>query len=585
MAIVALPEQKTVSEILNVLLVEDDHNDHVAIVNALRRHDFEQFNITLTVNLSECLESLASQRFDLVIADLTLSDGEPETVICRLAAFSEKVPIIVLTNINDERVFQMAISVGIEDYFAKSYMHDVQLLYKTINFSIERHRIKSHLRLARSEHERLATHDIICNIPNRLLFLDRLDRMIARCEHHDDSMALVFVDLDGFKPINDGVGHDAGDHVLSVVARRIQEQLRDSDTVARVGGDEFALLIPFRGDSYYVDQVLQNIKRVISQPVMYQKLACSVTASIGVARYPKDADNRQSLMQFADFAMLEAKTNGGNRIRYFRESMAHSHHLRCRLEEELRDALDNNQLELCYQPVIELENGDLYGIEAVMNWPRSGEVMCHTDILRVSERSRLLVRLGHYMLDRLRMDIERLAQSGAKRLMINTSAAQLRHSGFFDSLLEVANFWHGLERQFCVEIAEPELAIDRKSLVPVVRKLAKHRLKLVLDHFGIDQASLSYLKKFDIDGIKIDESYLCDQTSSMRDSQVLKAIVGLVNELKLDCIAVGVENAGQDACLKEIGCRLAQGPYYSRQLNVGELPRHASNLHLLHVRK
>ena len=495
---------------------------------------------------------------------------------------------MVLTSVSDECVAQMAISSGIEDYFVKDYLNDVNLLFKTINFSIERHRIKSQLRRARCEHEYMATHDVVCDIPNRLLFLDRLNSALAQSDRCGASLALVFIDLDGFKPVNDGLGHDAGDYVLSTVARRVQRQVRGSDTIARIGGDEFAVLLPRCDDGFNLDQVLQNIKRVISEPFMYQSLSCSVTASIGVATYPKDAVTRHDLMYFSDLAMFEAKEQGGNRIRYFRTPMADGRQCRRQLENDLREALDKHELILNYQPVMQLDDG-LYGVEAVLHWPRlcEGDDMNHSDILQVAEDGRLVVRLGHYMLDKLSADMERLVQSGAKRLMVNSNVGQLRHNGFVDALGEIAKLWSNVGRECYVEIAESEIARDKKSVASAIRKLNKYKIKCMIDHFGAGQASLSYLKSVDlgVDAVKIDSSYICDVESDKRDSSVLKAIIGLIDDLGLVCIALGVETEGQDACIKSLGCQLAQGRYYSRDIGLCDLPLETGNISLLQSRR
>ncbi len=570
---------------LNLLLVEKDYNDYVIIVNALRRHDYEQFNITRACRLDDAIEMIASERFDLVISDLNLPDSDSINTVCSLGHYAELVPIIILTSISDQRICQMAISVGIEDYFVKDYFNDIELLCKTINFSIERHRIKSQLRRVCAEHEHMATHDVICDIPNRLLFLDRLNHALSHSDRHGDSLALVYIDLDGFKPVNDGLGHDVGDFLLSTVAHRIQNQVRESDTLARIGGDEFAVLLPRCDDVMNLDQVLQNIKRVISEPVMYQSLTSSVTASIGVASYPKDATTRHNLMHFADLAMFDAKERGGNRIRYFRQSMTDGRQRRCQLENDLRDALDKQELALHYQSVMQLEDNSLYAIEVLLHWPRrcEGGDMMHGEILQAAENSRLVVRLGHYMLEKLGADMERLVQSGAKRLTVNCNVGQLRHGGFVEALAEINTLWNNFGRQCYVEIAESEIARDKKAVISAIRKLDKLGIKSVIDHFGESYASLSYLKAVDfaIDAVKIDRSYLCDMNSNKYDSRTLKAIIGLISDLELDCVVLGVETAEQDAYIRSLGCQLAQGSYYSQGVGLADLPRPASNISLL----
>ncbi len=583
------PQANQKGETLNLLLVEPDHNDYTTIVSALRRHDYEQFNITHVSRIDDAIRALGQERYDLVISEFNLPDSRSAGTVYKLGQYAESVPIIMLASIRNEHVAQMAINNGIEDYLAKDYLNDIHLLFKTINFSIERHRIKSQLRRARTEYDYMATHDVICAIPNRLLFLDRLNHALSHSDRSGDSLALVFINLDDFKPVNYDLGHDAGDFILSTVARRIQNQVRESDTVARISGDEFAVLLPCCDDALNLDQALQNIKRVLSEPFMYQNLTCSVTASIGVATYPKDAVTRHKLMYFADLAMCEAKEQGGNRIRYFRVSMAAGLQHRRQLENDLRDALDKDELVLNYQPVLRLGDDALYGVEVLLHWPRSGKDgdMGQCELLRVAEDSRLAVRLGHYMLKNLSIDMQRLVQSGAQRLMINCSIMQLRHNGFVDTLSEITKLWNNFGRECFVEIAESDMARDKKSALSAIRKLNKCRVRCVIDHFGAGQYSLSYLKTmgYGIDVVKIDPGYICDADSDECASSVLKAMISLIEDLGLACIALGVNTAEQDACIRSLGCQIAQGLYYSRNVKLNSLPREASNISLLQSRK
>lgn len=573
---------------LNVLLVEDNHNDYILILNALRRHNFEQFSITRVSCLDEAVEVVDDENYDLIISSLNLPDSNSINSICKLGQYTDRFPIIVLTNISDECLAQMAISTGIEDCFVKSYLKDASLLPKTINFSIERHRIKSQLRLARREHEYMATHDAVCDVPNRLLFLDRLNHAIAHSDRCGDRLALLFIDLDDFKAVNDSAGHDAGDYLLSTIARRIQSQVRETDTISRMGGDEFAILLPRCDHALNLDQVLQNIKRAVSAFVLYQGQTLSVTASIGVALYPKDASSRHKLMYYTDLAMFEAKEQGGNRVRYFRESMADGHQRRRRLENELRQAIDKSELSLSYQPIKELADGSLYGFEVMLDWPRLKRegAMSHRETLRAAEDSRQIVRLGHYMIEQLSDDMERLVQSGAQRLLINSNVAMLRHNGFMEALAEIAALWNSFGRVCYVEIAESEAASDLKSVASIVAKLKKYQIKLVLDHFGAGNASLSCLKSIDaVDTVKLDSSYLCDATSTQRDRNILRAIFRLVDDIGLPCIALGVETAEQEACIKTLGCQLAQGSLYAQSMSVCDLPLELANISLLKRRR
>ena len=418
----------------------------------------------------------------------------------------------------------------------------------------------------------LAQHDALTDLPNRLLLNDRLDRAIELGRRHKRQLAVLFLDLDRFKHINDSLGHDVGDQLLRSVAERLVSGLRGSDTVSRQGGDEFVVVLSDMDHAATAIVSAEKILDTVAEPHLVSGHKLHITASIGVSVYPADGHDAETLLKNADIAMYHAKERGRGGYQFFQREMNVRAIERRSLESRLRRALDRKEFVLHYQPKMDLESGAILGAEALIRWRHPGlGLLPPSRFVPIAEDSGLIVPIGQWVLHeacrQARAWQARAWQDAGKRPMtmaVNVSAVEFRHPGFFECVRQILE-QTGLEpRCLELEVAETVLMADTQSTLPVLRELKALGVQLTLDDFGTGNSSLSRLKEFPIDALKIDKSFVGDITSGDRGASIVRAVISMGKNLNQRVIAEGVETAQQLAFLQAQGCREGQGFYFSR---------------------
>ena len=426
------------------------------------------------------------------------------------------------------------------------------------------------LQSANAELQQRAFADALTGLPNRLLFEDRLRHTLLRLDranHHrvEDRLAVLFIDLDGFKPVNDSFGHAAGDAILMIAADRLRELTRDCDTVARVGGDEFLLLLEDIASTADAMSVASRVLETLSQPFVLEGKAVEITCSIGIVVHP-DHGERDRLVAHADAAMYAAKRAGGSGYVLFEPHMGSEAAEQLELQGDLRHALERGQLALHYQPKIDSARGCISGVEALLRWnhPTRGMVP-PTVFIALAERFGLINRLGNWVIDEACRQIAEWRGDGVRmRVAINLSVHQLRESGLAGRIAATLRR-HGVEPdQLLCEITETVAMEDIKATQHTFDELARIGVFLSIDDFGTGYSSLNYLRQLPAQQIKIDRSFVSDIEHKKDARAVVDAVVRLAHALGLRVVAEGVETVGQHNILMAMGCDELQGFFYAR---------------------
>jgi diguanylate cyclase (GGDEF)-like protein/PAS domain S-box-containing protein len=418
------------------------------------------------------------------------------------------------------------------------------------------------------EHIRhLAQHDVLTNLPNRMLLTDRIGQAIAQAARASKSVAVLFLDLDRFKTINDSLGHEMGDRVLLAVAKRLSDALREGDTVARLGGDEFVVALPEISDTRDVGAVAGKVLKAVSQPLRIDHLELHIEVSIGVSLYPEDGQDADTLMRKADTAMYHAKSSGRNNYQFFTAEMNAAVHKRLALETGLRQALARDEFLIHYQPQIDLATSRVVSVEALVRWrhPEHG-VQLPVEFIRVAEEIGLIMQLGEWVLANACKQARAWQDQGYPpvRIAVNLSARQFTQKDL-PKVIRRALEESGLEPRYLeLEITESEMMQYATQTLAALHEINAMGVHISVDDFGTGYSSLSYLKQLPIDRLKIDKSFVRDIHTDPNDAAIVAAIIAMGHVLKLGVVAEGVESESQLNFLRLQACDAAQGYFIAQ---------------------
>ncbi|WP_439858604.1 putative bifunctional diguanylate cyclase/phosphodiesterase [Pseudomonas sp. MBLB4136] len=422
-------------------------------------------------------------------------------------------------------------------------------------------RLSESLAQANRELTQLALHDPLTKLPNRLLLEDRIGQSIHKMARRGGHFALMFMDLDGFKPVNDAFGHHLGDLLLCAVGERLRQRLRAQDTLARVGGDEFVLLAELREADDAVN-LAEQIVQLISQPFTVGEHELRVSTSVGIALYPGDGEDQQALLRNADAAMYHAKGAGKNGYSFFEASMNANARKQLQLLHDLRMALERDEFRLYYQPKFDALNGRPTGAEALLRWqhPERG-IVSPAEFIEQAEKTGMIIVIGEWVLDQACRQMRQWYEQGHRdwRVAVNLSALQFCHAGLIDSVATALQ-QHALPANcLTLEITETTAMSDADATLQVLNLLAEMGVDLSIDDFGTGYSSLLYLKRLPANELKIDRGFVSDLVHDSDDAAIISAIVALGQALNLRIVAEGVETLQQKSFLTELGCNSLQG--------------------------
>ncbi|NTV95610.1 MAG: EAL domain-containing protein [Thiobacillus sp.] len=422
----------------------------------------------------------------------------------------------------------------------------------------------------------LAQHDFLTDLPNRALLTERLSQAIGQARRHRKQIALLFLDLDNFKDINDSLGHGVGDHLLHAVAARLVASARATDTVCRQGGDEFVILLAEIEQPEDAALVAEKLLAAFAVPHQVDGHELHVTLSIGISVYPGDGDNADILMQNADTALYQAKASGRNNFQFFRAEMNARAVRRLMIENSLRRAIRQGEFLLHYQPKIDLVSGAMCGAEALIRWQDPERGLTQPEqFVPIAEDSGLIVPIGRWVLREACRQVQAWLDASlpAVPVAVNISAVEFRHKDFLAGVAEILRETGLAPRYLELELTESILMHDGESSASVLDALKTMGVRLAIDDFGTGYSSLSYLKRFPIHTLKIDQSFVRDIASDADDATIVRAVIGMALNLKQRVIAEGIETGEQLAFLRALQCDEGQGFHFSYPLSAPDFAR------------
>jgi diguanylate cyclase (GGDEF)-like protein len=586
---------------ITVLLIEDNRGDARLIGHMLSQAHAMRFELAWVEDLIDGITYLREQGADIVLLDLGLPKSSGlESLKSLLAAVPSAPPVIVLSGMSDEVLTLQAVQAGAQDYLIKGNV-DTPLLARSIRYAMERSHAKQALRRANDELERrvamrtaelaqtvsaleievaerkqaeerirrMVHYDALTGLPNRVLLQDRLLQEINHAHRHDGLVAIVFIDLDYFKNINDSLGHHVGDHLLKMAAVRLQMCVREQDAVARLGGDEFVLSLPELHDTCDAALVAQKALETLEQPFMVEGHQLHVSASIGISMYPQDGADVETLMRTADTAMYHAKEMGRGNFQFFTQSLNQAVQQRLIVNTRVRQAIARDEFVLFYQPQVDMQNGRIFSAEALLRWNNGSAVPVPCgEFIASAEDSGLIVPLGEWTLRQACAQLSAWHDAGHRdlKMAVNLSPRQLEQPDFGAMIADVLNEARVPADSLELEITEGTLMRRSEFNLATLARLSEMGFRLSVDDFGTGYSSLAYLQRFPVHALKIDQSFVRDIGVDANASALITAIIAMAASLRLNVIAEGVETQEQSRFLLGRGCPAAQGFYYSRAL-------------------
>jgi len=541
--------------IINILLVEDNPADRRLVAERLGNNRKNQFHLVYAERISEATQALAKNNISVILLDLQLPDCRDLESLTKVHAAAPGVPIVVLSEIEDETLALRALQLGAQDFLVKWHTNE-HLLVRAVQYALERKQVEEHL-------YHLAHHDALTGLPNRKYFYDQFKQALAMARRNNRLLAVMFLDLGDFKQINDRLGHHCGDVLLQMVSKRLAGCVRESDCLARMGGDEFIITFDIKHPED-ATAAANKVLEIFSAPFNVEGREIHSHASIGISIFPSDGEDMESLIKNADLAMYRAKSEGHNTSRfwfYSPEFNAKTAEI-IRIEEQLKSALAAREFVVHYQPQVDIHHGNLIGMEALLRWqhPDHG-LLLPSKFMHTFDETGFIVTVGEWVLSEACKQNKAWQVAGHPPVVVavNISTQEFRHKDFV-KIVKATLEETGLDAKWLeLEIREQVLADDENLALSRLTDIAALGVRIALDNLGHSHIPMKFLTRFPIHAIKIDRSIVSDVATDANHAAVAKAVIAVARVLNIKGLAEGVETQEQLNFFKAEKCEDAQG--------------------------
>lgn len=550
-------DQSPIERTLNLLVLADCPEDGQVIVEMLSQQGrtFCETELRFDTNL----HNIEPARYDAIIAKLATHPPSFSNALQQTA---------IIGVVEDEKTFKKN-GGGISEIIDKDHLTPWNLK-KAIQYAIERRKLLKTIYSQEAALSHIIQHDTLTRLPNRVGFLARLKRAVARAERYGRSMGLLCIDVDNFKTINDSLGHEVGDEVLQIVATRLIDAIRENDSAVRLGGDEFAIILDEIDESIGAGVAAERIMEAIQTPLEIEQHKIFLTLSIGIATYPDNGHTEIELTQNADLALYQAKETGRSLYRFHSQDMNTKLTAYLDIKNALYDALEKEELFVHYQPKFNLVNNKIVGLEALLRWQRDKHgLTAPGDFIPVAEKVGLILPIGYWLIDSICQDIKHWDNLGmATPVAINLSARQLLDKNFISTVKGILEKYNTEPKFIEFELTESVVMSDPIKSLSILQQLEAMGLGLAIDDFGTGYSSLNYLKLLPVNTLKIDRSFVRDICDNDNDKIIVKSIIHLGKSLNIQVVAEGIENQEQLDILNNLDCKEGQGFFLCRPNNL-----------------
>lgn len=556
---------------MDLLLIDDDEVDRTAVIRALRQSKLA-FNVIEANCAFDGLNLALERHFDGILLDYMLPDANGLEVLIKLNAMTQDQTVVVmLSRYEDEKLAQRCIELGAQDFLLKDEVNS-RILTRAIRYAKQRASMALALRNSHQKLKELAEHDSLTKLVNRYGFELCLNRAIARAKRSNNYLAVILLDLDDFKAINDTLGHQTGDILLVKVASRLSEVLRDGDVIARLGGDEFVVLVTDDDYKYFPMIVANRLLKAFEEVFCLGDNDVLIGASIGVAFYNEAASDSSELMKCADIAMYRAKKMGRNQIQFYSEALDREVRYRNHIESSLRVALRQNEFKVYYQAQVDSLTHQMVGMEALIRWQHLKDgVIAPDQFLPIAEEMGLMEEIGDWVLTeacrQAQIWLTQLKPIGRDfTIAVNLSASQIAHIDLLSKIIQTLELTGLPPTALELEITENCLIEDPHEHAKVLDQIAKLGVRFALDDFGTGFSSLEHIKLFPISVLKIDKSFIASYDKDEKDTRLLAALLNFAYGFNVISVAEGVETLEQAEFCTARNCNILQGYLFSRPL-------------------